>query len=143
MKQLVILVCLLPFRILAQQLDSYGLDNNPMLNAYEAAYFNTRFQETRGEFNFLNKHLVFITGETGSVLGSKRKYFDYVKEWQVEHGRNYISGSVLIPFTESQNLQSNGHDAIVTYWSKIQPSTNRVIKRVNRKAGKHKYPLSS
>ena len=136
-----LLLCLLSFRLSAQRLDSCGLDNNPILNKHEAAYFNTRFQETRGEFSFVNKRLIFISGESGSVLGSKHNYFDYVKEWQSEHGRDYIGGSNLIPFTEAQQLQSAGHDAIVTYWSKIRPSPDRVIKRVNRKTRKQKYPL--
>jgi hypothetical protein len=136
-----LLLFLLSFRLSAQRLDSCGLDNNPALNKYEAAYFNTRFQETRGDFSFVNKQLIFITGESGSVLGSKRSYFDNVKEWQSEHGRDYIGGSNLIPFTAAQRLQSAGHDAIVTYWTKIRPSPDRVIKRVNRKAGKQQYPL--
>ncbi|MBO2012623.1 hypothetical protein [Hymenobacter negativus] len=140
MKWLLPLLCLLPCRLPAQQLDSCGLNNSPTLNTQEAAYFNSRFQEVRGEFNFLNKRLIFITGESGSVLGSKRNYFDYVKKWQAEHGRSYIGGSNLIPFTEVQRLQSNGHDAIVTYWSKLLPSPNRVIRRVNRKVSKQKYP---
>ena len=138
-----LLLCLLSFRLSAQRLDSCGLDNNPVLNKHEAAYFNIRFQETRGEFSFVNTRLIFITGESGSVLGSKRNYFDYVKEWQSEHGRDHIGGSNLIPFTEAQQLQSAGYDAIVTYWSKISPSPNRVIKRVNRKTRKQKYPLSN
>ena len=141
MKLLLLLLCLLSFNISAQQLDSCGLNNDSKLNANEAAYFNKRYQETRGEFNFLHKRLIFITGGTGGILGSKRKYFDYVKEWKVEYGRDYIGGSTLMPFTEAQRSESGGHDAIVTYWTKLLPSAKHVIKRVNRKAKKHKYPL--
>lgn len=138
--QLSHLFFLLPFSLLPQQLDNCGLDNNPTLNADEAGYFNSRFRETKGNFNFLNKRVIFITGESGSVFGSKREYFNYVKEWQAEHGRDYIGGSSLVPFTEAQRSQSGGYDAIVTYWSKLQPSADRIIKRVNRKARRHKYP---
>jgi hypothetical protein len=139
--KLLLLLCLSPFRLLAQQLDSCGLNNNPAMNKQEAAYFDARFQATRSEFSFANKRLIFITGESGSVLGSKREYFDYVKKWQAEHGRSYIGGSGLTPLTAAQRVQSGGYDAIVTYWSKLQPSAARVVKRVSRKARKSRYPL--
>lgn len=126
--KLLLLLCLFPSSLLAQQLDSCGLNNNPTLNKQETTYFNARFQEIRSGFNFTNKRLIFITGETGSVLGSKREYFDYVKKWQDEHGRNYLGGSSLTPLTDAQRAQSGGYDAIVTYWSKIRPSPDRVIK---------------
>ncbi|MBU6122695.1 hypothetical protein [Hymenobacter siberiensis] len=139
--KLLLLLVLLPFGLSAQKLDSCGLNNRSLLNAQEAAYFNTRHEDTRGEFSFLNKRLIFITGEAGGMLGSKRGYFDDVKKWQAAYKRNDVGGSSLIVLTEAQRLQSNGYDAIVTYWTIVHPSADHIIKRVNRKATKHQYPL--
>jgi hypothetical protein len=136
MKSLYLLLGLLPFKLFAQQLDSCGLNNDARLNAHEAAYFTKRYEETRGGFNFSNKRIIFITGESGNVQGSKREYFDYVKKWKAEYGRDYIGGSDLLLFTEAQRVQTNGHDAVITYWTKFHPSTDRIIKRFNRKAAR-------
>ncbi|MDD6209953.1 MAG: hypothetical protein PUB21_05035 [Bacteroidales bacterium] len=120
----------IPKYILAQ-FDKMGVEETPVLNSSESAYFNVIFEKFRKDFDFESKRIGFITGSTGKTISSKKKYFELEKG---RINRNYTpNGGTLYIFDAAQKEESGGYDAAIVYWSKRLIPTEEVIKRLKNK----------
>lgn len=106
----------------AGNLDSCGLDNNPVLNKWESDFLNVYLKDTVSQFSFENKKIAFISGSAGSILGSKTEYFNDVKTWGKNDSRIATWKIILTP---KEKALSGGYDAIVTYWVKVLTKRRR------------------
>ncbi len=103
----------------AQNIDSCGLDDNPEITRHESEFLNDYLADSKPDnFDFNDKRIVFVTGNSGNRVGSKSEYFDRINAYYDNNGR--IS-TWIVPLNEiqKQELQSKGYDAIVTYWVKL------------------------
>lgn len=103
-------------RILGQETNNVGQDNNPTLNENEAKFLNDYFSESRGTFDFQDKKVVFVSGSTGKTYITKRDYFDNINKWNETNSR--IATSLII-LTEKEKKESGDYDAILTAWVKV------------------------
>ena len=132
MKKITLLVVLfISIPLLAQDLEKCGLDNNGVLNTDEAAFLNNYFKKEKGDFDFTGKKILIVTGSGASDSYSKTNYFESVKS-RLESNDRIASG--LYPFTQEEKIQSGGYDGILTFYTKIPPNKQRIIKKI--KAGK-------
>lgn len=101
----------------SQNLNELGIDDNPNLTEAESKFLTDYMtNEQRGNFNFKNKKVIFVTGSSGHLLGTKSKYFDNIKEWN-KNGNQIATWVVALK--ENEKIYSGGYDVIVTYWVKI------------------------
>ena len=112
---LFLVVLLIPFNVLGQNLSRCGLDNNPILTKTESDYLNAYLMEQRNGFDFGNKKVIFVTGSSGNRIGTKKEYFDDIKEWEKIDSK-VATGIVVL--TEEEKSRSGGYDVMVTYWVK-------------------------
>ena len=126
------LILLISFEAIGQSLNECGLDNNPKLTQTESDYLNTYLIDKRKGFNFENKKVIFITGNSGHQTGTKKEYFDYIKEWN-KNNSQVATGIVVL--TDDQKATTGGYDVIITYWVKrlSERRKNKIIKGI--KAG--------
>lgn len=114
------------------QLNSIGVDNNPLLNDYESAYINIIFKKSRKDFDFKDKKVGFITGSSGKTISNKKNYFNMQKKSLVN--KNFpCDNGVLYIFNETQKKESGGYDAAIVYWSKVLIPAKDVVKRLKDK----------
>ncbi|PSR55816.1 hypothetical protein AHMF7605_21100 [Adhaeribacter arboris] len=114
-----------------QGLDSCGVDNKPRLNRYESELLNEYLKNHKGNFDFTNKNVVFVTGSSGSIIATKKSYFTNIKDWNKKNSRIATS---LIVLSEEEKVESGGYDAMVTYWVKVLGSKRKVIKKIKQAA---------
>lgn len=131
MKKLLLLIAGSIFSIstFAQQADSLGVDNSPLLNAQESAFFNKRFEKERGDFDFAGKKAAFISGGNAGTPSDKISYFSDVKEWREKHDRD-ISSYVI--FLSDDERKLCGYDVFVTRWSMVLMSTKKKARHIER-----------
>lgn len=115
-----------------EQLDKMGIDNSPLLNCCESAYFNVIFESSRQDFDFTNKKIGFITGSNGGTISNKASYFSLERDRF--NRNNTTNGGTLYIFNAEQKEQSGGYDAAIMYWSKVLVPINDVVRRLS---GKH------
>ena len=115
----------------SQQTDSLGLDNNPILNPYESAYFNDAFKDQRGDFDFTNARIAFVTGSSGSRLIDKQYFFlEMVKPWLQNNSKPALG---FVRLNEAEKRRSGGYDAVVLVWVKV--FTKQRQRKIVRKLG--------
>jgi hypothetical protein len=101
----------------SQNLNELGIDDNPNLTEAESKFLiDYMTNEQRGNLDFKNKKVIFVTGSSGHLLGTKSKYFDNIKEWN-KNGNQIATWVVTLK--ENEKIYSGGYDVIVTYWVKI------------------------
>lgn len=103
------------------QVDTLGLDDDPLLTQAEADYLNDKFESQRGQFDFQNKRIAFVTGSAGSKFIAKQEYFSDVRQW-AENDSEVVSSLYIL--TEGER-QASGYDAIVTAWVKVLTNKRR------------------
>lgn len=114
-----------------EHLDKMGVDNSPLLNCYESAYFNVIFEKSRKNFDFTDKRIGLITGSSGKTRSDKASYFKLEKD---RFNRNYSpNGGTLYIFDAAQKEESGGYDVAIVYWSKFLISVKDVVKRLKGK----------
>ncbi|AXP82820.1 hypothetical protein CJ739_3760 [Mariniflexile rhizosphaerae] len=111
-----IILLLISANIFGQNLSGCGIDNNPKLTQTESEYLNAYLIEKRNGFDFKNKKVIFITGNSGNQIGTKKEYFDYIKKWNKKNSKVATGIEIL---TDEQKIESDGYDVIVTYWVKV------------------------
>jgi hypothetical protein len=114
--------------LFAQNSDSLGIDNNPILNKNEVELLNSLLNETRDDFNFTDKKVAFITGSNGGTIVSKSDYFqNSVIPWIQKDSEPQI---FMIKLTEDEKLKSGGYDVLVLSWVKVfTPKTQEKVIR--------------
>ncbi|WP_353331212.1 hypothetical protein [Bacteroides sedimenti] len=115
-----------------KELSKMGLDNSPLLNEYESAYFNVMFKDSLNGFDFTNKKTGFLTGSTGRIKNSKENYFYMQKEHSVNENSPCDNGALYI-FNAAQKAESGGYDAAIVYWCKFLLPVDKVVKRLKNK----------
>ncbi|MBO3118044.1 hypothetical protein J4050_14930 [Winogradskyella sp. DF17] len=111
-----LILLLISSNIFGQNLSECGIDNNPKLTQAESEYLNAYLTEKRNGFDFNDKKVIFVTGNSGNRIGTKKEYFDYIKKWNEKDSKVATGIDIL---TNDQKLESNGYDVIVTYWVKV------------------------
>jgi hypothetical protein len=114
-----------------EQLDKMGVDNSPLFNCYESAYFNVIFEKSRNDFDFTNKKVGFITGSNGKTKSSKEEYFKLEKDRF--NRNNTTNGGTLYIFNATQKAESGGYDAVIVYWSKVLVPANEAVKKLKER----------
>ncbi len=116
--------------VLAQSIDSCGMDNIGYLNQHEALFLNNYFRDYKIDYDFKGKRVLFITGSNGNTLSCKIDYFNDIKKWKLEYN-DKISTSLVV-LSEKEKEESGGYDAILLYWVKIftDKSKSRIIKSI-------------
>ena len=110
---------------IAQSVDRCGMNNDPVITAEEAEFLKNYFKKTHPEFDFEGKKIAFITGSSGSKIGSKTAYFTDIRKWQ-ENGESIATSLVIL--TPEEKIESGGYDAIITYWVKVfTPKSKKAI----------------
>lgn len=117
MKKIVtILLMLISINLIGQNLSECGIDANPKLTQAESQFLNEYMTEyDKQGFDFTNKKVIFVTGNSGNQLGDKSDYFDHIKQWKKVDDK--IATSV-VKLTKEEQIES-GYDVIVTYWVKV------------------------
>ncbi|RKE89432.1 hypothetical protein [Ichthyenterobacterium magnum] len=111
-----LILLLISLNIFGQNLSECGIDNNPKLTQAESEYLNAYLTEKRNGFDFNDKKVIFVTGNSGNRIGTKKEYFDYIKKWNEKDSKVATGIDIL---TTDQKLESDGYDVIVTYWVKV------------------------
>ena len=111
-----LILLLTSLNIFGQNLSECGIDNNPKLTQAESEYLNEYLAEKRNGFDFNDKKVIFVTGNSGNRIGTKKEYFDYINKWR-EKDSKIVTGIDIL--TTDQKLKSNGYDVILTYWVKV------------------------
>ena len=126
----ILLISMISINISAQNLDECGIDINPKLNLTESKFLNEYLSDRRNEFDFTNKKIIFVTGNSGNFIKDKSDYFKNVRE---RIGTNSRIGSDIIVLTEDEKIKSGGYDAIVTYWIKVltERRKRKIISEIN------------
>lgn len=108
-----------------------GVDDLPLLNCYESAYFNAIFEKSRKDFDFVGKKVGFITGSNGKTKSSKASYFEWEKD-RFKHHYSTNNGTLFI-FDATQKEESGGYDAVIVHWSKMLVPAKDMVKILQEK----------
>lgn len=112
-----IILFLISIHILGQNLDDCGIDNNPKLTQTESKFLNEYMTPyNRQNFDFTDKKVIFITGNSGHQFGTKSKYFKQIKERKDLNTGKIATWVVKLTIEEQAAFK---HDVIVTYWVKF------------------------
>ena len=93
-------------------------DDASLLTVEEANYFNNNLKKVRGDFDFTDKKTLFMSGNFGTKIITKAKYFE---TW----GNNDMSAmgpkamNQMLVFSENEKQQI-GYDVVVIAWSKAK-----------------------
>lgn len=101
-----------------EHLNKMGTESSHFLNGYESEYFNVIFKDSRGEFDFTEKKIGFITGSNGGTLSNKKEYFDKERD-RLLHNYTINIAADLYVFNEDQKGKSGEYDAVIAYWCKV------------------------
>ncbi len=126
MKKIIILSILVMFilNVSGQNIEECGIDDNPKLTKIESEFLSSYLQKNRNEFNFTDKKILIVTGNSGNRIGTKKQYFTDIKKWSKKG--NEIATTLII-FNETEKLKS-GFDGILTLWVKfISDRRKRII----------------
>lgn len=112
--------------------ENCGIDNESELTDKEVIFFNEYLKTPaqKNGFDFKNKRILFVTGSSGSTVGTKTDYFNDVREWKDKYNDKIATYLVVLDKDEAQEY---GYDAIITYWVKIFINTQKQKKRVLEK----------
>ena len=112
---------------LLKHFDKMGVDTSEVLNIYEANYLNFVFKVSVEDFDFKDKKIGFMW----SLSKSHKESYFYDEKARFYRGTGLdfsgVNGTLLI-FNETQKESSSGYDAVILYWAKILPTTEKIIK---------------
>ncbi len=107
-----LLLCLFSINIIAQNLESCGLNDDPILNNSEADFLNTYLKGRRDGQDFHGIKVAFITGGSGNKNISKTEYF---RELKTRNEQSAQETDFAFSLTEAEKLWSGGYDAVVAF----------------------------
>lgn len=100
--------------LFGQTPEGVRLDNNATLNTQESVFLNSLLKTQRKTFDFTNKKIAFVTGNTGNRLLTKSDFFkNYIKPYTDKDSQPQVS---FIPLTKEK---PGGYDALVLAWVKL------------------------
>ena len=116
-KYTIIIITLLSINVFGQDLDNCGMDNHPVLTQTEADFLNTYIENTEGEqYDFRNKKVIFVTGNSAQQISTKAEYFRQIKVWNKNDDK---IATWFVVLNEKEKAISGGYDVIVTHWVKL------------------------
>lgn len=99
-------------------LPDLGKDTLPMLNECESKYFNFCFQSVKDSFDFSEKKIAFLDGNTGTIMTTKKYFFRHTYEYFEMFGRiRYLCQLVFFNEDEARKIDYNA--AIISSSKKI------------------------
>lgn len=113
-------------------LEEMGIDTVPLLNEYESIFFNFLFLDKRGSFDFRDKKIAFLSGSTGSLRITKKRFFDLKKEDYKIKGYLDMNPWYQLFVLKKEVGEQLGYDAVVISWCKKLLSEKDVIKRIGK-----------
>lgn len=113
----------LPKKIL-ENLDKMGEDDSPNLNEFEASYLKAVFKDELKAYDLTGKKVGFIQNGTKT---NKNEYFNEVQD-RYNKDMGLIGGSAIYLFSPKGKKESEGYDAAIIYWSKVEPAVDKLIK---------------
>ena len=108
----------------AQDVTACGADDNPVLSPAEASFLNGYLSDSRGNFDFTGKKVLFMTETSGHRINTKSRYFQDVKDWQAKNSK---VATTLVLLSPQEKITSGGYDVMVVSWCKL--ITKRRIKK--------------
>lgn len=121
-KLISVLLLTITFCAQGQNVDQFGLDNNPTLNNDEAAYLTNYFSKRYPDMDFKAKKVGFFIGSSNYRIWTKKEYFDNVKD-ALKNGVS-MQDQLLI-LNEIERAESGGYDFFVISWSKLSVTNGR------------------
>lgn len=123
------------YLLIAQDdLDSILLDNSihSNLTHFEAELLNSLLENSRKNFDFHEKKILFVTGSSGNRIISKDEWINYcIKPW-IDNG--IYPNISLIKLSEFEKHLSGGYDAIVLSFVKhfSKKRKDLILNKVNK-----------
>jgi hypothetical protein len=114
----------IPLAVL-EKLDSMGVDDSPVLNKFESAYFTALFKESLNGIDLTAKKIGFLQA---GAKRSKKEYF--AKERERFHQGHTTCNATLYLFDSKQKSESGGYDGAILYWSKKYLSADELVKKL-------------
>ena len=100
----IIILILISVSSIGQNLAKCGVDNDPKLTQTESEFLNEYISEyNKPNFDFTNKKVIFVTGNSGNKFGTKSEYFDRIKERNKNGGKNRYVDCKINPRRKSTN----------------------------------------
>ncbi|NLR81348.1 hypothetical protein [Chitinophaga eiseniae] len=116
-KILLMTISFLTTDLFGQTPESLGFDNNPVLSKQESVFLNSLSKDQHKIFDFTNKKIAFVTGNTGNELLTKTDFFRIcVKPYTDKGSQPQVS---FISLTKEEQEKSGGYDALVLAWVKL------------------------
>lgn len=113
--------------------NSNNIMNILWLNEEESTCLNVIFETTRGDFDFVNKKVAFLTGSSGSTISNKELYFNMQKQHSIDSNYPCDNGTLYI-FDAVQKEESGGYDGAIVYWSKFAViPIDKIVRRLKKK----------
>lgn len=118
MRTLILILTLFwSFELIAQNLDSIGINDRHFLNNEEVKLLNTLLEKQRDTLDLTDKKVAFVTGSSGSMIKTKSDYFENsVKPWIEKDSKPQI---FIVLLTEDEKRKSGGYDVLVLSWVKL------------------------
>jgi len=132
MKKIAIII-LISFNsvVLSQYTDSLGVDDtSDRLNKYEIEILNYFLNETQSNFDFKDKKIAFITGNSADRILTKKEYFDTcIIPWLKKDTKPQIFIEKLTPI---EKIDSGGYDVLIMSWVKFfnKKKKKKIIKEL-------------
>lgn len=114
MKNILILIilflCISYQNSFAYEVDSLGIDWDPVLNRQEAEFFNNKFIDYQDKFDFHYKKIAYVSFEESMIFS------DYIVPYGKKHYFKYFKNDKrkeLIVLNRKQKINLKGYDAII------------------------------
>jgi hypothetical protein len=105
-------------------------NDNIVFEEADSRILNEVFISQRGDFDFCNKRVLFMTGSSGRKIATKENYIQMINNHK-ENERVPIDTGKLYVFENSRN-NSFGYDAAIVFWCKSSLSEEDVIRNIKR-----------
>ncbi|WP_298248332.1 hypothetical protein [uncultured Christiangramia sp.] len=135
-----LLIIAISLNTFSQKLDLCDKNNDSVLTPEESDSLNAYLSAERKEFDFKNKKILFVTGNSGNLIGCKEQYFAYINEWKKIDSK--VASGIYI-FTTNKKSISGGYDAIITYWVKVftEKRKRKLIEKVGKNQGELEFEI--
>ncbi len=112
--KILVLVCLTKTGLC----QSNNLDKNDpdQLTAAEVTILDSLLANKRGNFEFKQKKLAFVTGSSANKFITKAEFFATLNKYDLRQIQTPLN---LLILSAEEKKNSNGYDAIIISWSKV------------------------
>ena len=120
-------------------ISNLGKDDNPCLNVDESRFLDICFDDIRKDFSFYGKKVIFLNGNTGTIVGKKSQFFENADLNNWKRLEQLIDLGLQLVILDKNSTRSYGYDAAIAIWCKplLTPAkVTKVIKRHKRKTRK-------